>query len=122
MVCVLWGHAAVRCSLCRIGIICRLSQVLCNVTLCGNGEIEYCMRSNFLFRVDKGSRIGLSADTHAQGLRRLSLFGLGRENRGLKQLAYLWCGTSWNTQMMPVLLSVLLEGFVVKSELVVWLP
>ena len=64
MVCVLWGHAAVRCSLCRIGIICRLSQVLCNVTLCGNGEIEYCMRSNFLFRVEKGIRIGLSYQLH----------------------------------------------------------
>ena len=69
-----------RRSLCRIGIICRLSLVTCDAMLCVNDEIEYCARLDFLFRVEKGIMIGLSEDTCAQRLCRLSLCGLGREN------------------------------------------
>ena len=111
-----------RHSLCRIGIICRLSLVARNVTLCGNGEIECCTRLNFIFLVEKGSRIGLSADAHAQRIHSLSLHGLGRKNRGLKRLAYLWCGNSWNNQLLPAPLSMLPYGFVVRSDIDVLLP
>ena len=76
-----------RYIMCRTGIVCRLFMVACNVTFCGNGEIECCTRLNFLFRVEKGSQIGLSVDAFAQRLRCLTLCGLGRENRGLKRLA-----------------------------------
>ena len=119
---ILWGYAIVRHSLHRIRIIHRLSLVVCNVTLCRNGEIEYSTHLIFLFRVEKGIWIGLSADIHSQTLRRLSSYGLGRENRGLERLIYLWCGTFENNQLFPALLSVLLYGIVVIIETVVWYP